>query len=170
MPRTPRPGARGSVASKLTVRSYQRRPTGGSRRRLTRHDGAKRLAQRAHRMQHRGRLVAAMRHAVRAAVVLAAAVLLPVGRLDEFLVRLGVAVAHQVARALPAEDRVARDAPRRALEVDLALEEVEEERRVVETPLLALAVCEGLGEELAGLRHPGEVVLVGCLLIGVRRR
>src|SRR2546430_840689 len=90
---------------------------------------ADRLPERARRREDRRRLVPAVRHAVRAAVVVAPPVLAPVGGLDQLLVRLRVAVAHQVARSLPAEDGVARDAPRRALEVDLALQEVEEERR-----------------------------------------
>ena len=65
------------------------------------------------RLQHGGRLVAAVGHAVFAARVLAAPVLAPVGRLEQLFVGLGVAVGHQVARALPAEQRVARECPTR---------------------------------------------------------
>src|SRR5204862_1390280 len=111
-------------------------------------------------------LVAAMRHAVVAARVTAAAVLRPVGRLDQLAVRLRVAVRHQVAGPLPPEERVARDPPRRALEVDPALEKVEEERRVVEPPPLPAAVGKRRREELAGLPDAGEVLLVGRLLVG----
>src|SRR5580658_7777586 len=82
-----------------------------------------RLAQRAHRGQHGRGLVAAVRHAVGAAGVLAPPVGVPVGGLDEFLVRLHVPVVHQVAGLLPAEQRVGGDAPRGAPEVGLALEE-----------------------------------------------
>src|SRR5262245_6444735 len=113
--------------------------------------GAQRLAQRGSGGDDGGRLVPAVRHAVRAARVLAPAVLRPVGGLDELLVRLRVAVGHQVARPLPAEHRVARDAPRRAVEVGLALEEVEEQGRVVQPPALAPAVGERLAEQLARL-------------------
>src|SRR5207247_512561 len=102
--------------------------------------------------------------------VAAAPVLLPVGRLDQLAVRLRVTVRHQVARPLPAEERVARNPPRRALEVDLALEEVEEQRRVVEPPLLPLPVGERGREELARLAHAGEMLLVGRLLVRVRGR
>src|SRR5215469_3474509 len=90
------------------------------------------LPQRPHGGKHGRRLVTAVRHAVRAPRVLAAPVGVPVGGLDQLLVGLGVPVGHQVARPLPAEQRVGRDAPRGAGEVLLALEEVEEQRRVVE--------------------------------------
>src|SRR6188474_3932697 len=98
-----------------------------------------------------------MGHAVVAAGITAAAVLLPVRRLDELVVGLRVAIRHQVAGALPAEDRVARDSPGGALEVHLALEEVEEERGVVEAPLLALAIGERLAEQLVCLLDAQEV-------------
>ena len=65
--------------------------------------GAQALLERAHRGEHGRRLVAAVGHAVVAALVLAAAVLVPVGGLDELLVGLDVAVVHQVARLLPAQ-------------------------------------------------------------------
>src|SRR5437773_333239 len=98
---------------------------------LARYGGAEGLAEGAHRLQDGGRLVAAVRHAVVAAGIPAAAVLRPVGRLDELLVSLRVPVGHEVAGPLPAEDRVRRNAPGSAREVDLALEKVQEERRVV---------------------------------------
>jgi len=96
-----------------------------------------RFLDRTTRLHHGSRLIPAVRHAVVAARVVAAAVLRPVGGLDELLVGLRVAVGHQVAGALPAEQRVARDPPGSALVVDLALQEVEEERGVVEAPPLA---------------------------------
>src|SRR3954452_24732036 len=65
--------------------------------------GAQRLLERAHGGENGGGLVAAVRHAVGAPRVLAAAVLVPVGLLDEFAVRRHVPVTHQVAGALPAE-------------------------------------------------------------------
>src|SRR3954464_13320768 len=73
--------------------------------------GAQRLLERAHGGENGGGLVAAVRHAVGAARVLAAAVLVPVGLLDEFAVRRHVSVAHQVAGPLPAEQRVGRERP-----------------------------------------------------------
>src|SRR6266849_3839037 len=87
--------------------------------------GPDRLAQRAHRGQHGRGLIAAVRHAVGAARVLAPPVGVPVGGLDELLVGLHVAVGHQVAGLLPAEQRVGGNPPRGAAEVGLALEEVE---------------------------------------------
>src|SRR5438045_1216490 len=111
----------GSPASRTTLL----RRSGGS---LASGDRSQRLLERPARGHHGCGLVPAVGHAVRAAIVVPAAVLRPVGGLDQLLVGLRVAVAHQVAGALPAEQRVARNAPRGALVVDLALEEVEEER------------------------------------------
>src|SRR4051794_40896186 len=90
--------------------------------------GAQRLLEGGHGRQDGGRLIAAVRHAVGTPVVLAAAVGVPVGLLQQLLVRLHVPVAHQIAGLLPAEERVARDRPGRAREVDLAFQEVQEER------------------------------------------
>ena len=73
-----------------------------------------------------GRLVAAMRHAVRALFVAAGAVGIPVGGLHQLLEGLGVAFAEQIAGLLPAEDVARRHAPRRAVEFLIAGEEVEE--------------------------------------------
>src|SRR6266704_4970776 len=134
--------AKGAAADKLTAR------------------GPDRLAQRAHGGEHGGRLVAAVRHAVGAARVLAASVGVPVGGLDELLIRLHVPVVQQVAGLLPAEQRVGGNAPRGAAEVGLALEEVKEQRRVVQPPLLPPAVRERLAEQLPGLLHAEEVLLV----------
>src|SRR3984885_16018844 len=138
----------------------------GSYRSVADH-GAQALAQRVHGGEDGGRLVAAVRHAVVAARVLAAAEVVPVGGLQEFLPGADVAVVHQVAGTLPALQRVQRHAPRGALEVGLALKEVQVERGVVEPPLLAAAVGERLAEQLAGLRHAEEAVLVGRLGGGV---
>src|SRR5439155_1900671 len=97
-----------------------------------------------------GGFVAAVRHAVVARLVLAASVLRPVRLVQQLFVGLGVAFfAHQVAGALPAEHRVARDAPRRALEIDLALQKVQIQRTVVQAPLLALVAGERGLEDLA---------------------
>src|SRR5580693_8318142 len=104
--------------------------------------GAQALLEGAHRGQDRGGLVPAVGHAVVAARVLAAAELVPVRRVQELLPRVGVAVVEQVAGLLPALEAVQRNAPRRALEVRLALEEVQVQLRVVEAPLLAAAVRE----------------------------
>src|SRR5579875_3782151 len=76
-----------------------------------------RLLQRARRGEDGRRLIPAVCHAVGAARVLPAAVGVPVGGLDELFVGLRVPVGHQVARLLPAEQRVRRDTPRRAAEV-----------------------------------------------------
>ena len=107
-----------------------------------------RLLERSHGGEHCGGFIAAVRHAVGAARVLAAAVGVPVGGLDQLAVGLRVPVRHQVTRPLPAEKRIGRDPPCRAAEVRLALEEVEEQRRVVEPPALPVAVRERLAEQV----------------------
>src|SRR5207247_8816208 len=63
-----------------------------------------------------------------------AAVVLPLRRLDELAEGGRVALLQEIAGALPAEHVVRRVAPRRALEVLLAHEELEEQRRLVELP------------------------------------
>src|SRR5579875_193884 len=80
-------------------------------------EGAQALLEGTHGSQDRGRLVAAVGHAVVAARVLAPAEVLPVGVLQEFLPGLGVAVVEQVARLLPALEAVQRHTPGGALEV-----------------------------------------------------
>src|SRR5690606_20665157 len=72
---------------------------------------AQRLLQGPHGGEDRGRLVAAVGHAVGAARVLAAAVAVPVGVLDQLPVRRHIAVGHQIAGALPAEQGVVGDGP-----------------------------------------------------------
>ena len=112
----------------------------------------------------RGRLVAAMRHAVRAFLITAGAVRIPIGRLHQLLERLGIAFAEQIAGFLPAEDIARGHAPRRAVEFLIAGEEVEEHARMSEIPLLALAQREDLAEQLLGLAARQEVLLIGSAL------
>src|SRR5438132_1656391 len=72
-----------------------------------------------------GGLVAAVDHAVLALLVAApVAVAFPARRLHQLLEGGGVAFLEQIARALPAEHVVGGIAPRRALEVPLAHEEL----------------------------------------------
>jgi len=113
----------------------------------------------------RGRLVAAMRHAVRAFFVAAGAVGVPVGGLHQFRERLGVAFAEQVARLLPAEDVARRHAPRRAVEFLVAGEEVQKHAGMGQVPVLALAEREDVAEQLLGLAPRQEMLLVGRPLI-----
>src|SRR5215211_1851747 len=168
-----RPSIASSVRWRPSTSCYPLTTSGsrsGFHEALLAQSGANGLLERLRRGEDGRGLVAAVGHAVVAARVAAPTVLLPLRGLDQLLVRLRIAVGHQVARALPAEDRIAGDAPRRALEIHLALEEVEEERGVVEAPLLALAVREGGAEQLMRLLDAQEVVLVRGLLVGVGRR
>src|SRR6202049_1100717 len=111
-----------------------------------------------------------MGHAVAAALVASATVLLPCGCVEEFSVGGRIAVGHQVARPLPPEHRVAGDAPGCAAEVDLALAGIEEERGVIEPPLLATPTRERVAEDGVGALDVQPVILVGRLLVGVSRR
>src|SRR5207245_5654629 len=92
------------------------------------------------------------RHAVRAARVAAVAVAVPLRLFDQLLEGRHVAFGHQVARPLPAEDAARRVAPGRALHRALALEELEEQRRVEESPVAAPGQREDLLEGLDHLR------------------
>src|SRR6185437_1674684 len=71
---------------------------------------------------------------------------------------------------LPSKDRVAGNAPRGAFEVDLALEEIEVQRAVIETPFIAFTAAERLAEYLVRTLDAQEMLLVGCLLVCVGRR
>ncbi len=118
------------------------------------------------RIDRRG-LETAMDHAVLAlGIVALVAVVVPVGQLHVFLERLHVAVLEEVARLLPAEDVVGGAAPRGALEIEIALEELEEEGREVELPAL-LRVLEDLLEEVLAVVAVEELVLVRRLLVDV---
>src|SRR6516164_9272247 len=115
-----------------------------------------------------------LRNAAFAAVgsffVLAGAVAVPVRRLHQFLEALGVAFAEQITGLLPAEDVARRHTPWRAFIALVAGEEVEEQPRMHEVPLLALAEREHVAEQLLGLGAVEEVFLVGSALIGITRR
>ena len=102
-----------------------------------------------------------MGHAIVAAGVAAPAVLGLVGGLDELLVRLGVTVGQQVARPLPAEDRVGGHAPGGALELDLSFQEVKEKWAVVKPPVFALA-REGLLNSLVDWLTPRKCTWSGA--------
>src|SRR5580700_6555916 len=102
-----------------------------------------------------------MRHAVRAFLVAAGPVGIPVRRLDQLLERLCVAFAEQIAGLLPAEDIARRHAPRRAVVGLVARKEVEEQAGVHEVPALAFTQRENLAEELLGLATVEEVLLIG---------
>src|SRR5215472_16880939 len=110
-----------------------------------------------------------MRHAVGALLVLAGAIGIPVGGFHQYLERLGVAFAEQVAGLLLAADVARGHAPRRALVFLVAGEEIEEQAGMHEIPLLALAECKDVAEQVLGLGAVEEVVLVRRALIGIAR-
>src|SRR6185312_2881684 len=131
-----------------------------------------RYAQGLHGMLHRvhdgGRLVAAMHHALGAFLVIAGAVGIPIGLAHQLGEGLGIALAEQIARALPAEIVARRVAPGRAVVALVAGEEVEEQRGLAERPVLAaVAALEDAAEQLLGLAPIEEMRLVGRALIGI---
>ena len=71
-----------------------------------------------------GSFVAGVNHAILAARIAPAAVLLPRSLFDEFLERLVVRVGHQVARAFPATRVVGGIAPGGAHQLALAAQEI----------------------------------------------
>src|SRR2546425_2240963 len=110
-----------------------------------------------------------MYHAVSALLVPAGPVVVPVRVLDELLERRGVAVLEEVTRLLPAEDVVGGVAPRRALVVHLAHEEVQKERRLVEPPA-ALGLVQDAREQFPRPLPLEEVLLIGRFLVTIPRR
>src|SRR5690242_17657005 len=111
-----------------------------------------------------------MRHAIRAAWVFAPPILLPFGCLDQLLVGTGISIRHQVTGSLPAQHRIAGNAPGRAAKIDLTLQEVQEEWGVVQTPLLTPAIGERLAKDFPCPLDAKKMLLVGGFLIGVARR
>src|SRR5579884_776231 len=132
--------------------------------------GAQGLTRRLHRLEDGGRLVPAVRHAIGAPLVASAPVRFPVRRLDQLAIGRHIPVGEEVAGALPAEHGKAGDSPGRAGEIDLPLEKVEEEGRVIEPPLLAPSAGKGIAKDLPCSIYRQKVLLVGRLLVGVARR
>ena len=113
-----------------------------------------------------------MDHAVGALLVVAGAVGIPVGLLHQLLEGRRVAFAEQVAGLLPTEHGAGRVAPWRAMVGLVAGQEVEEQARLLEGPLLAallLTVPEHAAEQVLGRLAVQEVLLVGGTLVGVAR-
>src|SRR6185312_11699953 len=134
------------------------------------HGDAERLQRVVHRVDHGCRLIAAMHHAVGAFLVVAGAVSVPIGLFHQLLEALGIAFAQEIAGTLPAEIVARRIAPRRAVIVLVAGEEIEKERRLAERPFMATAAAEDVAEELLGLAPVEEMRLIGGALIGIARR
>src|SRR5262249_10568537 len=103
------------------------------------------------RVLHRGRLVAAVHHAVRTLLIIAGAIGIPVGLFHQLAEGAGIAFAQQITGALPAEHGAGRIAPRRAVVLLISGEEVEKERRLAERPLAAVAAApENVAEQPLG--------------------
>src|SRR5271170_321592 len=123
------------------------------------------------RIIDRARLEAAMDHAIGAFLIPADAVGIPVGRLHQLLEARRVAFAEKIAGPLPAENRSGRIAPRRAMVRLISRQEIKEQGRLIEGPLLPVApASKNFAEQLFGAGAVEEVFLVRSALIGVARR
>src|SRR5215472_14999466 len=125
----------------------------------------------AHGVLYRGRLVAAMHHAIGALFVVARPVCVPVGLVHQLAKARGIAFAQQVARSLPAKDVARRIAPRRATIVAVAGEEVEKQPRLTERPRAPVASApEDVAKEPLRPGARQEVLLIRRTLVRVARR
>src|SRR3990172_5729161 len=111
-----------------------------------------------------------MSHTVRASGVPPPAVFRPIGTLHKLTVAIRIAVGEQVAWPLPTQHRKAGNRPGTAGQVDCARKEIQIERRVVEPPAPSSPLAQHLPEQSLGLRHDGEVILVGRPPLCVSRR
>src|ERR1700691_3936164 len=119
------------------------------------HPDLQRLERMAECIIDRSALESAMRHAVVAARILADAVFIPLGVLDQRPVARRIAfIRQEIAGPLPTENVVSGVAPGRALIGLIAGEEVQEQRRVIERPLLA-------GGPAAAAEYAAEQLLAG---------
>src|SRR5687768_7406511 len=115
------------------------------------------------------RFVTAMYHAVFTLVVSPSPVAFPIRRLQQFLECCDISFLEQVTRLLPAKYVVGGIAPWRALVFPLAHQEVQEQRRLIETPG-PLAIPQNTPKELMRATAFQEILLIRSLLIAVSRR
>src|SRR5271169_1283877 len=112
-----------------------------------------------YRIHHRGRLVAAVDHAIGTFFIIAGAVSVPVSLLHQLFEGLGVAFAEQIARALPAKEIACRIAPGGAAVGLVAGEKIEEQARLVERPATA-AAREDAAEQFLGASPIQKMLLI----------
>ena len=113
--------------------------------------------------------ISTVNHAVPALFITALlSVLFPSGVFHQLFEGRDIAVLEEVAGFLPTEDVVGGVAPRSAIVVDIALEELEEIRGEVELPGF-FTVRENLVKKFLCAFTAEEVLLVGCFLITVAR-
>src|SRR5438552_13482314 len=116
------------------------------------------------------RLESAMHHAVGALLVIADAVGIPVGFLHQFLERLRVTFAEQIARPLPSKDVARRISPGRTVIGLISGKEIEEKGGLIERPGLGTAAAgEDTAEQFPCSLAAQEMLLVGCAFVGISR-
>src|ERR1700730_6705940 len=119
-------------------------------------------------VHYRGRLVAAVHHAVGALLVIPGAVGVPVGIFHKLLEGLRIALAEQIAGPLPAEIVPCRVAPGGAAVRLITSKEVEEEAGLIEGPA-PNTVSKDAAEELLGPAPVQKMLLIWCSFIGIPR-
>ena len=136
------------------------------------HDrGSGDLPRLAHGVDNGACFEARVHHAVGTLFVIAGAVVVPRGVVHQLFICLGVALAEQIARALPAKDGARRIAPRRALIGLIAREKIEEQCRLENRPSFAAAAAlEDIAEQLFGFGAIQKVLLIGRALISITGR
>src|SRR6266446_8105822 len=119
-------------------------------------------------VHYRGRLVAAVHHAVGALLVIPGAVSVPVGIFHKLLEGLRIALAEQIAGPLPPEIVSCRVAPGRTAVLLIARKKVEEEAGLIERPAPS-TVGKNAAEQLLGPAPVQKMPLVWCPFIGIAR-
>src|ERR1700694_2767288 len=125
-----------------------------------------------HRMGDRvlngGGFVTAMNHAIGAFRIISGAVGIPIRFLHQLAEGLGIALAEQIAGALPTEHGAGRIAPGRAMVFLIPRQEVEEQTGLAERPGFAGATAtEDVAEQLLGFLAMEKMLLVRRSLVGV---
>jgi hypothetical protein len=120
------------------------------------------------RIGDRGRLVAAVHHAVGALLVPSGTIAIPGRAVEEFLEGPHIAVLEEIARLLPAEDVGRWVPPGGALILQLPHQELQKQRRLIESPS-PLAVTENVGKQPVRPLSPEKVLLIRRLHIAVTR-
>src|SRR5579862_9053360 len=116
------------------------------------------------------RFEAAMHHAVRALLIIADSIGVPVGFLHQLPERAGIALAQEIAGPLPPEDIPRGIAPGRAVVCLIAREEIEKQGRLVERPRLrATTAGKNSAEQISRSLAAQEMFLIGSALIRIAR-
>src|SRR6266849_10255206 len=93
----------------------------------------------------------------------------PLSFANQLVESFGVAILKQVTRLLPAENVVGRHAPGRAGIMPLTHQELEKQRRKIETPI-GLAIRKNRAEQPPGASATEKMLLIRRLLVRISGR